>query len=125
MKTKVYVFMMLMGCFFLVANVTNAQQAKSAEDRAKAMTDKMKEKLTLDDNQYQKVYDVNLKYAKKADEIAAGSGDKKSKAESLKTQLEAKDKDMKGILTSDQYKKYEDIKHELKSEMEGARKTKK
>ncbi len=118
MKSKVCVVMMLAGCFFLMTNAVNAQQMKSAEDRAKALTDKMKEKLSLDDSQYQKVYDVNLKYAKQNDELAVASGDKKAKAEKMKSQFEAKDKEMKGILNADQYKKYESIKQELKSEAE-------
>lgn len=108
--------MLVLGSLFFVLPV-NAQSSKTPEERAKMLTDKMKEKLTLTDAQYQSVYDINLKYAQKSDELMKGSEDKQAKMQEFKSLQESKDKELKAVLTADQDKKYDEIKAQLKSEI--------
>ena len=112
---RIVIFLIMVCGMCLSANL-NAQQTKSPEDRAKAITDEMKSKLNLNDDQFKKVSDVNLKYAKERNDIFSGSGDKKSKEDKMKTSFDSEKNDMKSILTSDQYKKYEDMLKEMKKE---------
>nr|HPZ88940.1 hypothetical protein [Flavihumibacter sp.] len=82
-------------CFILVAGAASAQDNdrahKSAEERAKAQSDKMKTELALTDDQYTKIYDLNLKYAKKNEEIRGGTDDKMAKMKASQAAMQEKD----------------------------------
>lgn len=117
---RLFIAIMVVGC--LCFNVSAQQAQHTPEERAKALTDEMKSKLTLNDSQYQKVYDINLKYAKQNESIVKGTGDKKAKDELIKKQLDAKKQEMKGVLSADQYKKYESMREEVKSDLKDAKK---
>ncbi len=122
MKTKSFqlsltIVMSVLCCLFLATQVSAQATKKTAEERAKELTDKMKTELTLNDTQYQSAYQINLKYAQKVDELAASTADKKSKEANLKSLAESKDKELKGVFTDAQYKTYEKKKEELKDEL--------
>ena len=105
----------------LSANAQSAQPAQSEsparttdstrtpEGRAAALTEKMKTELSLTDDQYPSVQAINLKYAQKNETIIKGSDGKFAKYRALKSSQKDKSKEMKAILTIDQYKKYEDM----------------
>ncbi len=123
MKTSVFktgslFTVILLGYFLIIGLPLHAQESKStSEEWAKTLTDKMKEKLSLDSQQYPKVYDINLKYIKKNMELQNSSARRMEKFKTLKANMEAKDKELKNILTADQYKVYETMKEQLKEEL--------
>jgi|GEM_PF-1487086 len=96
MKNRFFVALIL-GAFMMSAM---AQQPKkempTAEERASKQTEMMKTKMGLTDDQAKKVADINLKFAKKMDEM-------KKMMEKAKS---AKDADMQAVLTPEQYKQY-------------------
>jgi hypothetical protein len=106
----------------LKLNAQSNTPRRSAEERAKAQTEKMKETLTLNDTLYQAVYDINLKYAKKMNEAAKKREIKRSELEKGKSMQEDKEKELKSILTDEQYKKYQDTKDQRKPEAKETRK---
>ena len=78
--------------------------------RAKKMTDRMTKQLGLDQATSQKVYDVTLARAQKIDAIQAGSDDNRAKAQALKANAYDFKAKLKGILTPDQFTKFEAMK---------------
>lgn len=81
------------------------------EERAKSQTTELKELLDLKKDQEKKVHDLNLKFGKEIaemrKEMQGGGGDRDASIEKFGKMLEARNKEMKKILTEDQYKKYE------------------
>lgn len=114
--------LMLIAVLFCCAGTVAAQDSlrTSPEARAKGLTDKMKTELALSDDQYGNVYGINLKYAQKNQTIMKGSGNKLSKFQTLRSQNEAKTKELKAVLTKEQFDKYQKMQKELK---EGVRET--
>jgi len=96
---------------------SDSLKASTPEQRAKMQSDKMKEKLVLTDDQYKQVSDLNLVYAKKMDPILHSDEGRFKKYRQARTLMNEKDKRLKGILTSDQYKQYEDLKKEMMDKM--------
>ena len=121
---KLFIIATMMSFMCLTINLSSQiyQTKMSADEHAKMTTNEMKNKLDLDHNQYQKVHEINLKYAKKQNELAASSANKKSEAKTMKSLHEEKEKELKGVLTSDQYKKYEGMEKEMKKEAKEKRK---
>lgn len=107
---------MILAVLFLCAGTVAAQDSLKAtpEARAKGLTEKMKTELTLSDDQYNKVYAINLEYAQKNQAIMKGTGNKLSKFQTLKSQNEAKTKELKAVLTKEQFDKYQKMQKELK-----------
>lgn len=103
----------------------NNPNKKTPEERAKMMTDRMKEKLVLTDAQYTPVYNIHLKYAKKNEELKQSTEDKKAKGQKFQALQTEKDKELKTVLTDEQYKKYQALKQEKKDEMKEKAKEKK
>ena len=120
---------LILGFLFstLAANAQSAQPAQSGlpsrsadstrtpEGRAAALTAKMKTELSVTDDQYPSVQAINLKYALKNEQIFKGSDGKFAKYRALKSSQKEKSKEMKAILTSDQFKKYEAMMQEMKN----------
>ena len=105
--------------FLLIAAVTSKGQDKSippAADRAAKITEWMKSNLQLTDDQLPKVQDINLKYANKADELRTMTMGKRQKLQKLKADGQAKDGELKAVLTPEQYKIYESNKAELQKQ---------
>ena len=105
----------------LAANAQSAQPVRSAdstrtpEGRAAALTAKMKTELSLTDDQYPSVQAINLKYVLKNEQIFKGSDGKFAKYRALKSSQKEKRREIKAILTSDQFKKYEAMMEEMKN----------
>ncbi|MBS1606541.1 MAG: hypothetical protein JST42_28045 [Bacteroidetes bacterium] len=106
------------ACLLVGATTASAQtpdSARTAEGRANKLTEKMKTELTLTDEQYPKVQAINLKYAQKNEAIFQGSEGRFAKFRSLKSAQKDKSKEMKAVLTSDQYRKYQEMAEEMKN----------
>ncbi|MET0464338.1 MAG: hypothetical protein ABW007_14330 [Chitinophagaceae bacterium] len=105
---------LLIGISFAVSAQSDSTK-HSPEKRAKAMTDKMKTDLTLSDDQYKQVYDINLKYAQKNQEAAGGEGSRMQKAKALKSGNASKNEELKAVLNSQQFEKYTEAQKEKKA----------
>lgn len=111
-----HAFVALAALFFLAGTAMAQDSLKTAEGRAKATSQKMKTKLNLSDDQYNKVYEINLKYAKQNETIMQGSEDRMEKFKTMRKQNEEKDKEFKAVLTKEQYEEYEKIQKEMRQE---------
>jgi hypothetical protein len=89
-----------------------------AKERAKALTEKMKEKLELTGTQEDKVMQINLRAAEAVDHATAlpGAG-RYDRFQSVKAAQATRDNELKGVLTQDQWKKYKKLKDELKDQV--------
>lgn len=119
--------MMSLIAFLIFSFASSAQSAKTEktpEERAKAITEKMKTTLELTDEQYKKIYDINLKYATNNNEIIHSPSSRMSKLKSLKATNKDKTKEIKPVLTEAQFNQYKAMQKELKSEAKKAYKEK-
>lgn len=114
---KFSIVLIILGCIFFSLQL-NAQAAKpspkSPEERAKNLTEKMKETLSLTEDQYTSVYDINLKYGQQNDKLASSSDTKRVKFQKMKANQAAKDKELQDVLTEDQFTQYEHLKAAMK-----------
>ncbi len=114
----------LIGISFAVSAQSDSTK-HSPEKRAKTMTDKMKTELTLTDDQYKQVYDINLKYAQKNQEAVGGEGTRMQKAKTLRSGNSAKNEELKAVLNSEQFEKYSALQKEKKANAREALKKRK
>lgn len=89
----------------LLFTLNTHAQAKGAEG-ARAVTNHMKEELSLNDGQYTKVYAVNLDFMEKAIDNRNSGKSKVEKAKRLKALEDERDNKLKSVLSDDQYKKF-------------------
>jgi len=114
---KTFLLSAMAMLFFTVAG--NAQD-KMAE-RAKTMTDSMKVKLSLTDDQYKKVYEANLGFVSQMKEGRKAEGTKEDKVKRRKEMAAQRDERLKAILTPEQFTAFQANKKENRQRMkEGA-----
>jgi len=89
-------------------------QDKTPEQRATAITEWMKTNLQLTPEQEGPVQTVNLKYANLNEGLKTSSKARMAKAKELKSNNESKKKELKKILTPEQFKMYEAKEAELR-----------
>lgn len=121
MKKLMFLFFaVLLGATVSMAQNRDGQRSMNPEDMAKRQTAELKEKLGLDKAQEKKVYDLNLesgkKMAKMREGMQSGGGDREAMREKFTTMREEQNKEMKKILTADQYKKYEKYLEERRAQ---------
>ncbi|MVM40466.1 DUF4890 domain-containing protein [Spirosoma sp. HMF3257] len=85
-------------------------QAADPTTRAQRMTDQMAKQLSLDEATSKKVYDLTLARAQKVDAIQKGTDDNKAKNQALKANADEFKSKLKGILTPDQFTKFESMR---------------
>jgi len=107
----IVMFLMLSAAF------TQEKQMASAEERATKLTGWMKTNLQLTAQQESQVQQINLKYANKTDAVKGSQAPKMEKAKTLKANDQAKDAELKTVLTEDQFKTYQTKKNELKKQL--------
>ncbi len=84
------------------------------EERATNQTNRMKTELNLTDDQYTKVYDINLGIIMKNDGIKASTFSEEVKKEVLQSNQQARKSMLKDVLTAAQYEKLETEVKEIK-----------
>lgn len=115
----------LMIAVLLITMVSKAQNWQSAtpEEMAKRQTEQIKEKCGLDKDQEKKVYDLSLKsskeMAKLRSEMQGGGGPNEGMREKMTKMRQDQNKEMKKILTADQYVKYEKYLEERRAQRGG------
>jgi len=113
----------------LIGYTANAhQKTQNAQDRAEKLTKEMVKSLNLNASQEEKVAAINLKYAQKNEELLSKGKDADKKSEkrdalkAAKELNEEKQKELKSVLTDEQYQQWTSKKDEKKSELKGKRK---
>lgn len=92
----------------------SGSQKRTPEQRAEAFTKKMTKNLSLDDAQQQRVKAINLDRFKQIEEArAAGKVERKGVGAKIKAINENYVSTLKGILTEEQFKKFEEMKQEI------------
>ena len=84
------------------------------EERATNQTNRMKTELNLTDDQYTKVYDINVGVSMKNDGINASTFSEEVKKEVLQSNQQARKSMLKDVLTAAQYEKLETKVKEIK-----------
>jgi hypothetical protein len=84
------------------------------EERATNQTNRMKTELNLTDDQYTKVYDINLGIIMKNDGVKASTFSEEVKKEVLQSNQQARKSMLKDVLTAAQYEKLETKVTEIK-----------
>ena len=109
-KLGFLIIAVLLGTTFSMAQYGGGGQRSTPEERAKQQTAELKEALGLNKDQEKKVYDLNLESGKKMQKMReemGGGGFSDEMREKMMAMREETNKEMKKILTDDQYKKYE------------------
>ncbi|MBT31933.1 MAG: hypothetical protein CMO01_19925 [Thalassobius sp.] len=118
------IFKILIGIIglFLATNVF-AQDAdldlasSTPEERAQMQTDKLAEKITMDDDQKEQLYAINLKYAEEIQPVLESDQSKISKLQEIKSINKGKDEEIKEIFNEEQYAAYEEMKKEVRKDV--------
>jgi hypothetical protein len=97
---------------FFTLGVANAQ--KTAEERATEQSNRMKTELSLSDDQYAKVYEINLGIIMKNDGINASTYTDEVKKQIIHSNQDARKAMLKDVLTAAQYEKLETKVKEIK-----------
>ncbi|OMP76259.1 hypothetical protein [[Flexibacter] sp. ATCC 35208] len=94
-----------------------AQDGTKKDQAAKAITDTMQVHLSLNDDQYKKVYDINAQFLTKLAGIKQDNGGKLAKLQKFKTADQERDAALKPVLSDDQFKKFQENKKARREEM--------
>jgi len=118
LNRNVTAIMLFVVCLLFSVPISAQDIAKDqAEERAKNMTEQMQKKLSLTDAQYQSVYTINLKYAKKNEQLKNSDENKMAKFRKFKSSQQDKSKELKTVLTKDQFAQYEEWIKEVQAEL--------
>jgi hypothetical protein len=116
---KIMLFSFLLVPLLSLVLSVNAQdkQPMNPQEKAQKLTDWMKTSLKLTDDQVAKVQPINLKYAQKMADTKNSSQDQNAKMAAMKADEEAKDAELKAVLTPEQYSSWQTKKADMKKEM--------
>lgn len=89
-----------------LTTVSYGQETDKIADASKTVATQMKSQLTLNDNQYTQVVEVNKAYLKKVKDCKASGDTAAAKAKKMQGLNEERDGKLKSVLTDVQYKKY-------------------
>lgn len=99
-KNITLVLLVLLGNFAFSQEISN-------EDKAIEMTQNMQEQIGFSDEAYAKVYDVNLEFVNKTQELKQRDVSKFKKFKALKKMDDKRNKDLKDVLTKAEYELFE------------------
>jgi hypothetical protein len=106
------------GAVVLMLTFTiNAAAQDKAVAGAKKITENMKEQLSLNDSQYDKVFIINKEFLQKAIENKESGKTKIDKARKLKELDESRDTKLKSVLSAEQVKLYVATKAENRKKL--------
>lgn len=111
---------LMLGVFFtLILGTTACAQETQREvsDETKARIEQYFQKLDLNEDQKPKFEEITIKYAKQMKALRDDTSKSRyEKYKTLKTIQGNKDKEMKALLTKDQYKVYKEAQAEMREE---------
>lgn len=104
------------------AQQKEAGQKRTAEERAKQMTEALDKKLNLSADQETKVYKLYLERSKKMEKMRVERmKEKRDRLEKNKQSLADHDKKLENILNADQFKLYQEQRNKAKQNMKNRR----
>jgi hypothetical protein len=112
------VVMLIFGLFAVNSYAQTSDKTKTKktpEQKAEKLAKKMQEKLSLSDEQYKSVYDLALSTINQRASLKANGTDKASRKAEMKSLLERQESQLRGILSADQWTKWESLKTEMKN----------
>lgn len=112
--TRAAVLFLSFASVSAVAGVADSTPAQRAEIQTRVI----QEKLKLAPEVLARVQAVNLKYAEKMDPILKGSDNILAKKKKAGAIMDAKDGELKAILSADQFEQYDDAKDDIKEAVE-------
>ena len=92
-----------------------------AEEKAPAQEDFLAERLSLTAKQSEQVDQINRKYAGEVDSILRSDDYRSKKARLFKSAMKNKDRELKKVLSKEQYEMYEKIREEMKQRLREVR----
>lgn len=111
----------LLVCFTFIALTAQAQEQErtplTSEERATKWTEWMKNELSITAEQEPEVHAINLKYAQQTESVRTQDGSRRSKFKDVKSIDNAKDEELKAILTPEQFEKYQARKQEMRKKV--------
>lgn len=118
-KIGILLIALVLGTTISIAQNRGGQRNFDPEERAKTQTAELKEVLGLNKDQEKKVYGLNLdtnkKFGAMRNEMQASGGGFEGMREKMTKIREEQDKEMKKILSDEQWKKYEKYLEERRS----------
>ncbi len=121
MKTSTYnvifwsVILAMSPIFYYVLGQNDFRNS-TPEQRAKEQTEWMRTQLKLDSAVVSKVYDINLKYARKNQSIMTSDVPRSEKMQVMKANSGAKDEELQKIFTMEQFTLYQQKKEEMRKQ---------
>ncbi|WP_340112315.1 DUF4890 domain-containing protein [Maribellus mangrovi] len=117
---KLGLVLLALFAFTVVTVAQNrGQRDFDPKERAKRQTEELTKELDLNKDQQKKVLELNEKYSEKMsamfEDMRSGGGDREAMREKMGKLRDEQNKEMKKILTEDQYKKYEKYLEERRS----------
>lgn len=111
----------LLVCMSFIAIGAQAQEEErtplTPEERATKWTEWMKTELSITAEQEPKVHEINLKYAQQTESIRAQGGSRRSKFKDVKSIDDAKDEELKAVLTPEQFEQYRAKKQDMRKKV--------
>ena len=120
---KHFVKSAIMLAVLFTSSLAPAQQLmprKTPEEKAQNNTRWMQKNIALTEEQSKKVYDIILRYVKQADDARSGAPGPERRQEMQGIEA-AKDNELRGVLTGDQFQKYQAHMQEMKQKMQERR----
>ena len=114
---------MKLTLFMVLATILSIQasaQSKMTEEQ-KSKYEAYKQKLNLTEEQSKKVDAINTTYFEGLGELKNSNASKLSKYKKFKSLNNEKDKQMKGVLTKEQFKMYKEYQAQMKEEFKDKR----
>ena len=99
----------------------NLVEEVPAEERASAQEDFLADRLSLTAEQREQVGQINRKYAREVDSILRSDDYRSKKARRFKSAMKNKDRELKKVLSREQYEMYEKIREDMKQRLREVR----
>lgn len=126
-KFGIFILAMVFSAFLAEAQPGGGRQF-TPEDMAKRQTEQLGEYIKFSKDLEKKVYDLNLKYAKKSQELRSGGSfrdmsdsQRQAMRQKMEAQQKEKDAEMKKMLSADEWKQYEKFQAEARQRMQQRR----
>lgn len=113
-KKSLVLVLVSLFVFSVSAQRPDRNPKMTPEDRASKQTEMMTKQLDLTADQQAKIQEINLKYSQ---QMAAQQGqakeDRQQNMENMKAQMEAKNAEIKQVLTPEQFEKWQAKRNEM------------
>ena len=113
-------FVLVLVSLFVVSVSAQGPDKKprmTPEERVSKQVEMMTKQLDLTADQQAKIKEINLKYSQQmADHAKQSKEEMKKNREKMETQMEAKNAELKQVLTPEQYEKWQEKRKEMRND---------